>query len=63
MTVGRLKEILKDIPDDLNVFVEGNEANAVCVEGCQGNQYVRIFKAWDVTFRDVKFISGYREEK
>lgn len=56
MTVGRLKEILKDIPDDLNVFVEGNEANAVCVEGYQGEQYVRIFTAWD-----VKFISGHRE--
>ncbi len=50
MTVGELKEKLKDIPDNLNVLAEGEEADSVIVENCQGNVYVRIFKAWDVEF-------------
>ena len=50
MTVGELREKLKDIPDDLNVLAEGKEADKVIVEECQGNKYVRIFKAWDVEF-------------
>ena len=50
MTVGELKEKLKDIPDNLNVLAEGKEADKVIVEECQGNKYVRIFKAWDVEF-------------
>jgi hypothetical protein len=50
MTVGELKEKLKDIPDHLNVLAEGKEADKVIVEECQGNKYVRIFKAWDVEF-------------
>lgn len=50
MTVGELKEKLKDIPDDLLVFAEGEEPDRVLVEECQGNRYVRIFKSWDVDF-------------
>jgi hypothetical protein len=50
MTVGELREKLKDIPDNLNVLAEGKEADKVIVEECQGNKYVRIFKAWDVEF-------------
>lgn len=50
MTVGELKEFLKDIPDNLTVMAEGQEANKVIVEECCGNQYVRIFKTWDVDF-------------
>lgn len=48
MTVGELKEKLKDIPDNLLVFAEGEEADRVLVEECQGNRYVRIFKSWDM---------------
>ena len=48
MTVGELKEKLKDIPDDLLVFAEGEEADKVVVETCENNSYVRIFKAWDM---------------
>ena len=48
MTVGELKEKLKDIPDDLLVFAEGEEPDSVLVEECQGNRYVRIFKSWDM---------------
>ena len=50
MTVGELKEKLKDIPNDLNVLAEGEEADKVIIENCKGNRYVRIFKAWDVDF-------------
>jgi len=50
MTVGELKEKLKNIPDNLNVLAEGKEANRVIVEECQGNKYVRIFKSWDAEF-------------
>lgn len=50
MTVGELKEALKDIPDDLHVLAEGEEADKVIIEECKGNKYVRIFKAWDIKF-------------
>ena len=50
MTVGELKEKLKNIPDDLLVYAEGEEADRVLVEEPQGNRYVRIFKSWDVDF-------------
>ena len=48
MTVGELKEKLKDIPDDLLVLAEGEEADKVVIETCENNSYVRIFKAWDM---------------
>lgn len=50
MTVGELKDKLKDIPDNLTVLAEGEEADKVIVEECQNNRYVRIFKSWDVEF-------------
>lgn len=50
MTVGELKEALKDIPDDLQVLAEGEEADKVIIEECEGNKYVRIFKALDIEF-------------
>ena len=46
MTVGELKEALKDIPDDLHVIAEGEDADKVIVEECMGNKYVRIFHTW-----------------
>lgn len=48
MTVGELKEKLKDIPDDLDVYAEGEEADRVIVEECCGHNYVRIFKSWNM---------------
>lgn len=56
MTVGELKEKLKDIPDDLTVFAEGEEADKVIIEDCKGDKCVRIFKAWD-----IEFITGVHE--
>ena len=38
MTVGDLKEKLKNIPDDLLVYAEGEEADRVLVEECQGTR-------------------------
>lgn len=58
MTVKELKEKLKDIPDELTVLAEGEEPDKVIIERCKENQYVRIFKAWD-----VEFIDGYRGEE
>ena len=43
MTVGELKEALKDVPNDLTVFAEGEQADKVLIEECFGNRYVRIF--------------------
>ena len=48
MTVGELKETIKDVPDDLKVFVEGVELDRILVEECNGNKYVRFFKEWDM---------------
>ena len=50
MTVKELKEELAKLPDDLNVLAAGEEADKVVVEDCQGHQYVRIFKAWDIEY-------------
>ena len=50
MTVGELKVLLKDIPDDLTVLAEGEEADKVIIEECKGHKYVRIFKTWGVDF-------------
>lgn len=50
MTVAELIEQLKQMPQDVHVYAEGKEADKVIVEECQGNKYVRIFKAWDVEF-------------
>lgn len=50
MTVKELREALAKMPDDLNVLAAGEEADKVVVEDCQGHQYVRIFKAWDIEY-------------
>lgn len=50
MTVGELKEKLNDIPDDLVVYAEGERADKVIVEECDGYRYVRVFKTWGVEF-------------
>lgn len=48
MTVGELKEKLKDIPDNLNVMTEGECPDRVIIEKCGAYEYVRIFKSWDM---------------
>ena len=48
MTVGELKEKLKDIPDNLLVLAEGEDIDNVSVEKCGVYEYVRIFKSWDM---------------
>lgn len=48
MTVAELIEKLKEMPQDVLVYAEGEEADRVLLEECQGNQYVRIFKSWDM---------------
>lgn len=58
MTVGELKEALKDIPDDLDVLAESEKVDRVMVEDCYGYKYVRIFKAWD-----IKFTGRYEYER
>lgn len=55
MTVGELKEALKDVPDDLTVFAEGEQADKVLIEECFDNRYVRIFKTWQGVDWNLKF--------
>ena len=50
MLVKELIEQLKQMPQNVPVYAEGELANKVIMENCQGNIYVRIFKAWDVEF-------------
>lgn len=50
MTVAELIEKLKEMPQDAHVLAEGEDADKVVLEQCDGNRYVRIFKAWDVEF-------------
>lgn len=51
MTVAELIEQLKDMPQDLTVYAEGECADKVIVEEFEGvPQIVRIFKAWDIEF-------------
>ena len=51
MTVAELIEQLKDMPQDLTVYAEGECADKVIVEEFEGvPQIVRIFKAWDIDF-------------
>lgn len=56
MTVAELIEELKDMPQDADVYVEGEKADKVCLEGYDANgnhkkgwaKVVRIIKAWDI---------------
>lgn len=54
MTVKELIAELQKMPQDLNVYAEGEPCDTVHVENCydEGSQIVRIFKAWDVEFVD-----------
>lgn len=60
MTVSELIEKLKEMPQDALVYTEGELADTVILEdvileNCKVNQYVRIFKAWN-----VEFVNGYK---
>ena len=50
MLVKELIERLKRMPQDVPVCAEGKLADAVVMEICHGNVYVRIFKALDYEF-------------
>lgn len=50
MTVAELIEQLKTMPQDAKILAEGEDADKVVLEDCQGNMYVRIFRAWDASF-------------
>ena len=50
MTVEELIKELESMPQNVPVYVEGELADKVIMENCQGNVCVRIFKAWDVEF-------------
>ena len=50
MTVAELINELQMMPQDALVYAEGESADKVILESCDGNQYVRIFKAWDIDF-------------
>ena len=50
MTVAELINELHTMPQDALVYAEGEMADKVILENCDGNQYVRIFKAWDIDF-------------
>ena len=56
MTVSELIKELESMPQNAPVLAEGEEADKVVMENCQGDICVRIFKAWDVEFigRGVK---------
>lgn len=48
MTVAELIEKLKEMPQDAKILAEGEEADKVAFEDCQGYKWVRIFKSWDM---------------
>ena len=48
MTVAELIEKLNEMPQDAQILAEGEEADKVVFEDCQGYKWVRIFKAWDM---------------
>ena len=52
MTVEELIKELESMPQNVPVYAEGELADKVVMENCQGNIYVRIFKAWDIDFVD-----------
>ena len=58
MTVEELIKKLESMPQNVLVYAEGELADSVVLENCQGNIYVRIFKSWEVEFtgrcKDVK---------
>ena len=50
MTVEELIKELVSMPQNVPVYAEGELADKVIMENCQGDICVRIFKAWDVEF-------------
>lgn len=48
MKVSELISKLSEMPQDLDVYCEGEMADKVCIETCMGYSIVRIFKAWDL---------------
>lgn len=50
MTVAELIRELESMPQNVPVYAEGELADKVVMENCQGDVCVRIFKAWDVEF-------------
>ena len=58
MTVGELIERLKDMPQDADIYAEGEMADTISLEGYDENgnhkegfaKVVRIFKGWDIDF-------------
>lgn len=52
MTVAELIRELESMPQNVPVYAEGELADKVIMENCQGDICVRIFKAWDVEFVD-----------
>lgn len=47
MTVAELINELQTMPQNALVYAEGELADKVILENCEGNEYVRIFKTWD----------------
>ena len=50
MTVAELIEKLEQMPQDACVLAEGNDADTVILENCNGNEFVRIYQSWNVNF-------------
>lgn len=63
MTVAELIERLKQMPQDVHVYAEGELADKVIFEKSpDGNGgIIRIFKAWDLEFTG-RHISGKEKE-
>lgn len=48
MIVKELIEKLQEMPQDVNVILETEDANIVILENCNGNEYVRICGGIDI---------------
>lgn len=57
MTVEELIRKLESMPQNATIYAEGELADKVIMENCQGDICVRIFKAWDIEFTG-RHISG-----
>lgn len=57
MTVEELIRKLESMPQNAPVYAEGELAEKVIMENCQGDICVRIFKEWDIEFTG-RHISG-----
>ena len=50
------------MPQNATVYAEGELADKVIMENCQGDICVRIFKAWDIEFTGRHIIDKYAEQ-